>query len=185
MASPSVSPTHTLAGIQAILTTTPNANRRLAELSDASAECVNAAGDTTKELVEACLEPPNEERVSSVSTVDVVLSDEEQVLAFIQDVTIIESEVAGLFNDLTACINENVVDGNATVTLRSNAKGNGCFELEEGTVEDLTLTEEADTPTSTPSSSVESSDVYLLLPLVLLASLERRRLPCQVLPRLV
>ena len=43
------------------------------------------------------------------------------------------------------------MDGNATETLRSNAKENGCDELEEGTVEGLTLTEEADTPTSTPS----------------------------------
>ena len=59
--------------------------RRLADLSDASAECVKAAEDTTKKLVEVCLEPPNE-RVSSVSTFDVVRSDDEEVLTFIQNV---------------------------------------------------------------------------------------------------
>ena len=50
---------------------------------------------------------------------------------------------------------------NATETLRSNAKENGCDESEEGTVESLTFTftEEADTPTSTPSSPGKSSDV--------------------------
>jgi len=143
---------------RAVLAAKGKRRRRLADFSDAaSAECVKAAEDTTKELVEACLEPPNEERVSSVSTVGVVRSD--VVLTFTQDVTIIESEVAGSFNNLTACIDEIVVDGNATVTLRRNAEENECFELEDGTVEDLTLTEEADTPTSTPSISGKSSDV--------------------------
>ena len=122
------------------------------EFYDASANCTKAAEDTTNELVEACLEPPNE-RVSSVSTVDVVRSVEEEVLTFTQEVTIIESEVAVSCNNITACIDESVMDGNATETLRSNAKQSGCDELEEGTVEDLTLTEEADTPSSQGKSS--------------------------------
>ena len=153
---PTASPTATARGggserSKAVLAAKGKGRRQLAE-TNASANCTKAAEDTTKELVEACLEPPNEERVSSVSTVGVVRSDEEEVLTFTQNVTIFKSEVAGSFNDLTACIDESVVDGNATVTLRSNAEENGCAELEEGTVEDLTLTEEADTPTSTPTS---------------------------------
>ena len=92
--------------------------------------------------------------------VEVVLSDEEEVLTFLQNATI-ESEVAVSFDDLNACINKSVTDGNATETLRSNAKDYECDELEEGTVVGLTFIEEADTPTSTctPSSPGKSSDV--------------------------
>ena len=153
--SPTASPTATLKGSEtsrAVLAAKGKGRRRLADFSDASVECVKAAEDTTKKLVEACLEPPNE-RVSSVSTVAVVRSVEEEVLTFTQDVTIIESEVTESFNNLTACINKSVMDGSATETLRSNAKENGCDELEEGTVESLTLTEEADTPSIGPTLS--------------------------------
>ena len=140
-----------------VLVTKGTGRRQLAEILNASANCTKAAEDTTKELVEACLESPNE-RVSSVSTVEVLQSNEEEALTFFQDVTI-ESEVAVSFDDLIACIDESVVDNNATETLRSNAKENRCDELEEGFVESLTFTEEADTPTSTPSSPGKSSDV--------------------------
>jgi len=142
---------------QAVLATKPSRKRRrLSEFPDASAECVKAADDTTKELVEACLEPPNE-RVSSVGTIDV--TDDEEVLIFFQNVTI-ESDVAsGSFDDLSECINKSVMDNNATDTLRSNAEKSGCFELEEGTVEDLTFVTEADAPTVSPSSPDKPSDV--------------------------
>ena len=40
-------------------------HRRLAEFPNASANCVKATEDTTKELVEACLEQPPNARVSS------------------------------------------------------------------------------------------------------------------------
>ena len=57
--------------------------------------------------------------LTHVYPVEVVLSDEEEVLTFIQNVTI-EGEVAGgSFNNLTACIDESVVDNNATETLHS------------------------------------------------------------------
>ena len=125
-------------------------------LSDASANCTKATEDTTKELVEACLEPPNK-RVSSVSTVKVVSSDEE-VLTFIQNVTF-ESEVLVLLDDLTKCINKSVTDDSATEILRRNSKSNGCAELEEGTVVGFTLTAEAgDSSNSTLAPSPSPND---------------------------
>ena len=151
---PSASPTATLKGSvksRVVLATKGKGRRQLAEIPNASANCTKAAEDTTKELVEACLEPPNE-RVSSVSTVKVLPSNEEEAQTFFQDVTI-ESEVAVSFDALNACINKSVVDNNATETLRSNAKENGCDELEEGTVESLTLSEDADTPSIGPTLS--------------------------------
>jgi hypothetical protein len=153
---PTASPTAKAKGSEtsrAVLVTKGTGRRQLVEIPDAN--CTKAAEDTTTELVEACLESPNE-RVSSVSTVNVARLDE--VLTFLQNATI-ESEVAVSFDDLNACINKRVTDGNATETLRSNAKDYECDELEEGTVVGLTLTEEADTPTSTPSSPGKSSDV--------------------------
>ena len=108
-------------------------------------------------MVEACLEPPNK-RVSSVSTVKVVRSGEEEVLTFIQSVTF-ESEVLVLLDDLTKCINESVTDDSATEILRRNSKSNGCAELVEGTVVGLTLTAEAgDLSNSTLAPSPSPND---------------------------
>ena len=108
--------------------------------------CPRVVANVTAGLVETCL--ASEEQVLNVDTLDVTSLENDELLRFDQELEIGGelSSPASRLNDLQACVDKNVTDGNATDTLQANAPKGGCSKFEDAIIERLVLTS-ADDPT--------------------------------------
>jgi len=114
-------------------------------------------------LVHACFTP--EERVLNVATLNVTSLDNDALLRFDQELEIGggSSSSASRLNDLQACLDKSVTDGNATNTLQANA-AIVCFEYEDAVIERLVLTSADDPTTEEPTSAAPNDTPGSLAP---------------------
>ena len=119
--------------------------------------------NVTAESVQACLLSP-EEQVSNIDTLDVTSLDNVALLRFDQELEIGggSSSSASRLNDLQACVDKSVTDGNATNTLQANA-AIVCFEYEDSVIERLVLAG-ADATTEAPTSAAPNGTPVSLAP---------------------
>ena len=110
-------------------------------------------------MVHACFTP--EERVLNVATLNVTSLDNDALLRFDQELEIGggSSSSASRLNDLQACVDKSVTDGNATNTLQANA-AIVCSEYEDAVIERAG----ADATTEAPTSAAPNGTPVSLAP---------------------
>ena len=126
--------------------------------------CPRVVANVTAGLVEACL--ASKEQVLNVDTLDITSLENDELLRFDQKLEIGGelSSPASRLNDLQACVDKNVTDGNATDTLQANAPKGGCSKFEDAIIERLVLTSADDPTTEAPTSAAPNGTPVSLAP---------------------
>ena len=98
----------------------------------------------------------------NVDTLNVTSLDNDEQLRFDQEISGGGSSSSASLNDLQACVDKRVTDGNATNTLQANADI-VCFEYEDAVIERLVLAG-ADATTEAPTSAAPNGTPVSLTP---------------------